>query len=54
MDSTANPGFVTRLQKWAIDPITNPMDMLSVVLTVILVATVAFAWVKVMQHITEV
>lgn len=53
MDTSTNPGFVTRLQTWAMTPITNPMDMLSVVLTVILVATVSYGWVKVMQHITE-
>jgi hypothetical protein len=48
-----NPGFVTRLQQWALVPIAEPMDMLTTVLTTILIVTLAFAWVHVMQHITE-
>lgn len=53
MDSSDNPGFITRLQTWALAPITSPMDMLDVVLTTILVATLAFAWWGVMRHVTE-
>lgn len=53
MNSSDNPGFITRVQTWALHPITQPMDMLDVVLTTILVVTVAFAWVGVMAHVTE-
>ena len=48
-----NPGFVSRLQQWALFPVTNQMDMLTTVLTTILVVTLAYAWLHVMAHITE-
>lgn len=53
MGSTNNPGFVTRLQQWALFPITNQMDMLDTVLTTILVITLAYAWIIILRHITE-
>lgn len=53
MDSNNNPGFVTRLQQWALYPVTNQMDMLTVVLTTVLVVTLAYAWVIILKHITE-
>ena len=54
MDGNNNsPGFVTRLQQWALYPVTTPMDMITLILTTVLVVTLAFAWVHVMQHITE-
>lgn len=48
-----NPGFVTRLQQWALFPVTNQMDMLSTVLTAVLVVTVAYCWIIILKHITE-
>lgn len=48
----ANPGFITRLQTWAMHPVTTQMDFLDVVLTVLLVATAGFAWIIVLKHLT--
>lgn len=52
-DQTSNPGFVSRVKSWAMYPVTTKMDFLDVVLTAILVATVGFAWIAVLRHITE-
>lgn len=43
-------GLVTRLTAWAAEPFTTPMDFVAVVLTTILVGTVAFGWTKVLEH----
>jgi hypothetical protein len=48
-----NPGLITRLKQWALYPVTNQMDMLTVVLTTVLVISVAYAWVMILRHITE-
>lgn len=53
MDNQNNPGFLSRLRTWATYPLTNQMDMLSVVLTTLLVVSLAYAWIIVMRHITE-
>jgi hypothetical protein len=53
MNSSDNPGFITRLMNWASMPITQPMDMLAVVLTTILIVTVATVWYGVLEHVTE-
>lgn len=53
MDQSQNPGFVTRLQQWALFPVTNRMDMLSVVLTTVIIVSVAYAWGTILRHITE-
>jgi hypothetical protein len=52
MDSD-NPGFVSRLQQWLLYPVTTQMDMLTVVLTTILVVSLAYAWIIILRHITE-
>ena len=52
-DNTQNPGFVSRVKSWAMFPVTTKMDFLDVVLTVILVGTVGFAWIAVLKHLTE-
>jgi hypothetical protein len=53
MSGSSNPGFVTRLQNWVLYPVTNQMDMLDVVLSTVLVVTIAFAWIIILRHITE-
>lgn len=49
-DTTAN-GLVTRLTAWAAAPITQPMDIVDVILTSILVTTLVVAWLFVLRHI---
>lgn len=53
MDGDNNQGFVTRLQNWVLYPVTNQMDMLDTVLTTVLVASLAYAWIIILRHITE-
>lgn len=49
----SSQGLTTRLRDWAAYPVMNQMDMLDVVLTTVLVATLAFAWIVILKHITE-
>lgn len=49
---TSSPGLVTRLTAWAKAPITEPMDILDVVLTTSLITTVVIAWLFIMRHVT--
>jgi hypothetical protein len=49
----AQNGMVTRLGNWAKKPITDDMDMVAVVMTTILVVTIAFAWTRVLRLVTE-
>lgn len=51
--NTSNPGFITRLSQWAAYPVVNQMDMLDVVLSTILIVSLAYAWVIILKHITE-
>lgn len=52
-NNSSNPGFVSRLSQWAAYPVVNPMDMLDVVLSTVLVVTLAYAWIIILKHITE-
>lgn len=52
-NNSSNPGFVTRLSQWAAHPVMNPMNMLDVVLTTVLVVSLAYAWIIILKHITE-
>lgn len=49
----SSQGLVTRLSQWAAFPIMNPMDMLDVVLSTVLVVSLAYAWIIILKHITE-
>lgn len=53
MDDNSNSGgFVSRLQSWAMYPITNQMGILDIVLTTVLVITTAMVWFWVLKHLT--
>lgn len=49
--STETQGFISRLQTWAMYPVTNQMDLLDTILTVLLVTTLAAAWIIVLKHL---
>lgn len=46
-----NNNLIGRFQKWAAAPVTQDMDLVSVVLTTILVLSVAFLWTRVLTHV---
>jgi hypothetical protein len=50
MDTSAN-GLVSRLAAWAAAPITQPMDIVDVILTAAFVTTIVVAWLFVLRHI---
>lgn len=52
MDATGK-GLVSRLSAWTVAPFTTPMDLFDVVLTVILVTTVAVAWLHILKHVQD-
>lgn len=52
MEVKAN-GVVTDIKNWAVKPITSDMDFMDVVLTTILIATVAFLWTRILAQITD-
>lgn len=45
--------YTARFQAWLAHPITVPMDFPSVVLTVGLIMILAYAWSRILSHITE-
>jgi hypothetical protein len=49
-NNTNTPGLTTRLAQWIATPFTTPMDFFMVIMTVLLVATVTFAWTRVLDH----
>jgi len=51
--NTTNSGFATRLSQWAAFPVMNQMDMLDVVLSTVLIVSLAYAWIIILRHITE-
>lgn len=53
MDTTAT-GLISRLTAWAAAPFTTTLDIWDVVLTTILVTTVAVIWYQVMRHVQTV
>ncbi len=47
------PGVVARLQKWVASPITEDMDFVDVILTTVLVVTIAFAWTRILRSLVD-
>lgn len=46
-------GLMTDAKEWLMHPVNSDMDILDVVLTTILVVTVAFLWTRVLAQITD-
>lgn len=44
---------MNRFLEWARQPVSSQMDMTSVVLTTVLVITIAFLWTHVLGHIVS-
>lgn len=42
-----------RFQKWVAAPVAQEMDLINVVLTTILVVSVAFLWTRVLDHLPK-
>lgn len=42
-------GYLSRLSAWAAHPLSTDMDFVSVILTLILVITVSFLWIRVLK-----
>lgn len=48
-----NKGLLTEVQEWVKDPISGDMDIWDVILTTVLVASVAFLWTRVLAQIVD-
>lgn len=51
--NSSQGGIITRLNSLASQPFNEQGDLIQWVLFTILIATVAFAWTRILSHITE-
>lgn len=47
------PGLATRFSRWIASPVTEDMDFVSVVLTTVLIVTVAVLWTRVINALVD-
>lgn len=53
MSIAHEPHVTARLSKWVAAPVTEEMDFLDVVLTTVLIVTIAFAWGRILGSLVD-